>query len=236
MTPWKTFTDGLPASPRPRRVHPVRLVCFDMDGVLVEQESSWVAVHDHYGLNNEESLHAFLRGEIDDAEFIRRDVALWMKEHPGISLAHLEDILGKLHLMRGAKTVVRRLHKEGVKTAIVSGGIDVAAKRVASALGILHVSANELHADGKGRLTGTGTAHTPLRDKSVPVRRFAKELGFPLGQVASVGNSSPDIAMFRASGLAIAFKPTDEFVQKEADHVVVGPSLTGILPALLGRR
>lgn len=236
MAPWDRFVANLSNGAKPARQDPIRLVCFDMDGVLVEQESSWVAVHEHFGVDNEESLHSFLRGEIDDAEFIRRDIALWMQRHPGVSLRHIEEILGRLALMPGAETTVQRLREAGIHTAIVSGGIDIAAKAVAKKLGIGLVSANELHADGSGLLVGTGTAHTPLGDKSVPVRRFASELGIPLGQVASVGNSSPDIAMFRASGVGIAFRPSDEFVSKEADHVVAGPNLGDIVPAILGRR
>ncbi|HEX2065545.1 MAG TPA: hypothetical protein VHI93_01910 [Candidatus Thermoplasmatota archaeon] len=41
---------------------PVRLVCFDMDGVLIDVGSSWVMVHRHFGVQNEASLHAYLRG------------------------------------------------------------------------------------------------------------------------------------------------------------------------------
>ena len=75
---------------------------------------------------------------------------------------------------------------------------------------------------------------TPLGRKDVPLRRFAAEAGVPLGQVASVGNSSPDISMFRASGLGIAFRPTDEHVRAWADVVLAGASLVEVVGPVLG--
>ncbi len=235
MSAWGQFVEGLPTPRRPQRRRPVRLVCFDLDGVLIEQESSWVAVHEHFGLNNERSLLAFLRGEISDAEFIRRDVALWRSARRDLTLAEIDQVLRRrVRLSHGAHVAIRRLEAAGTTCAIVSGGLAGAARHVADALGIRHVSANSLKTDDRGRLTGGGTVGTPLRNKARPVRRFARELGVPLGHVAAVGNSSPDISMFRACGLGIAFRPTDAFVKKHADVVLPGRSLTEVLGPILG--
>lgn len=225
---------NLPHRRKPPRRDPVRLVCFDLDGVLIDQESSWVAVHEHFGLNNEASLRAFLRGRISDAEFIRRDVALWRRARPEVRLRDVERILRRrLTLAPGARTAVRALRRAGVDCAIVSGGLEPAATLAASALGIRRISVNRLDVDPQGRLTGRATIRTPLRDKGVPVRRFARELGIPAGHIASVGNSSPDIGMFRASGLGIAFRPSDSFVRRAADLVVEGPDLRDLLEPIL---
>ena len=62
------------------------LVAFDMDGVLVDYLSSWTWVHDRFGVSNEESVISFMDGEIDDMEFMRRDIALWLKHRPGLGL------------------------------------------------------------------------------------------------------------------------------------------------------
>jgi phosphoserine phosphatase len=55
------------------------LVAFDMDGVLVNYTSCWTWVHDHFRVTNEASLKAFIDGDIDDMEFMRRDIALWRR-------------------------------------------------------------------------------------------------------------------------------------------------------------
>ena len=234
LTPWKRFVDRLGRPRKPRRRNPIRLVCFDLDGVLLEARSSWVTVHDHFGVANEASLRAFLKGEIDDDEFIRRDVALWLKARPDLRIDEIEHVLAKgARLVRGALATVRALQKAGVECAIVSGGIDLTAVATAERLGITRVSANGLTTDAHGRLTGAGVVRTPLGDKGAPVRRFARELGVPLGAVASVGNSGPDIAMFRVTALGIAFQPEDEFTIRGADVKVEGNDLRAILPHIL---
>ena len=44
----------------------IRLVVFDMDGVLTDIISSWRYVHDFFGSSNDRSVNAYLKGEIDD--------------------------------------------------------------------------------------------------------------------------------------------------------------------------
>ena len=120
---------------------PVDLVCFDMDGVLIDVGSSWVMVHKAFGVSNEASLRAYLNGEFDDREFIRRDAALWLRLKPKIRRDDFEAIFREPPLMPGVERTVRTLHAEGIETAIVSGGVDVMAENVARRLGIPRVGA-----------------------------------------------------------------------------------------------
>ena len=99
-----------------------RLVVFDMDGVLADIESSWVFVHQRFGVNNDHSLHAYLRGEIDDLEFIRRDIALWRAKDHNLDEGRIARILEDVPLMAGAKKTISELATKGHKTAIVSAG------------------------------------------------------------------------------------------------------------------
>lgn len=233
---WQRFVQKLIRPTKPARSGPIRLVCFDLDGVLLEAKSSWVAVHEAFGVRNEESLRLFLHGEISEEEFIRRDVALWKAKNPNVTIDEIEEILSNIVLHPGAKELIDALHAAGVRTAVVSGGIANAARRVARHLGIPMVAANELVTLEDRRLSGEGVVNTPLRDKSIPVRRFAKELNVPLGQVASVGNSAPDVPMFWSSGLGIAFDAMDEHTRQEADVVVEGQDLRQLIPVILGTK
>ena len=134
-----------------------RLVVFDMDGVLADIQSSWVYVHEHFGVDNEHSLHAYLRGEIDDLEFIRRDIHLWKDMDPEVSVEKIRKVLASVPLMPGATQAVRQLRESGLKTAIVSAGIDLLAERIVGELDIDHQLANGLITDTKG--TQIGRAH-----------------------------------------------------------------------------
>src|ERR1051326_1756061 len=179
---------------------PVELVCFDMDGVLIDVGSSWVMVHKHFGVQNEASLRSYLNGEFDDREFIRRDAALWLRLKPKIRREDFEHIFRTPPFMPGVQRTVETLRAEGVELAIVSGGVDVMAENVARRLGIGRVAANGFVYDADGHITGEGVVRTPLNDKSAPIRRFAQELGILLERVLAVGNSLPDVSMFEAAG------------------------------------
>ena len=54
----------------------LRLVALDMDGTLVDVESSWAAIHHHFRDHNADGLRDFLAGRITIDEFIRTDIRI----------------------------------------------------------------------------------------------------------------------------------------------------------------
>jgi phosphoserine phosphatase len=215
---------------------PVELVCFDMDGVLIDVGSSWVMVHKHFGVQNEASLRAYLNGEFDDLEFIRRDAGLWLRLKPKIKRDDFEAIFRVPPLMPGVERTVETLRAEGIEMAIVSGGVDVMAENVARRLGIPRVAANGFVYDADGHITGEGVVRTPLNDKGAPVVRFAEELSIPLERVLSIGNSLPDVSMFEVAGRSIAFHPEDDYTRDHATWTIEDGPLDQILPFVLGQK
>jgi phosphoserine phosphatase len=214
----------------------LRLVALDMDGTLVDVASSWGAVHAFFGDSNTEGLRAFMENRIDDAEFVRSDVRIWWRHRPGLSRGDLEEILAGVPLMPGAHALVDGLHARGVRTAIVSGGVDVLAHRIARELGIDIVLANGFETDGTGRLTGEGIIRVPIWGKEEVLARLQGELGVPPSETGSVGNSEIDVGLFRRSRVGVAFLPADETVVRGATVVVRERDLGQVLPHLVGER
>jgi len=210
----------------------LELVVFDMDGVLTDVDSSWKYVHDFFNTSNEKSVEDYLRGRIDDVEFIRRDVNVWGVDGKLIKKSLLVSILDDIPLMKGARDVVSFLKMNNVKTGIVSAGIDVLADRVARELGIDFVCANGIRVDGDGFLTGEGVLGVRLIYKDDAVRRLSLESGVSLNGIVAVGNSCFDIPMFEVAGLGVAFNPEDDCVRRAADFVVEGRDLRGVIPLL----
>lgn len=214
----------------------ISLAAFDMDGTLVDVASSWAAVHDYFGDHNREGLHLFETNQIDDLEFTRRDIQVWWKHRPELTLQEIEEILAQVPLMPGAADLFQGLHDAGITTAIVSGGIDVLAKRIGRELGIQYVLANGFRVDARGRLTGEGIIRVPIRDKEGVLAGVQAQLGIPPERTGSVGNSEIDVGMFRRSRIGIAFSPEDQAVQDGATHVVRSKDLREVLPYLLEAR
>lgn len=217
---------------KPELSSKIKLVLFDMDGVLVDSISSWRHVHTHFSTNNDPSVDAYVRGKISDNEFIRRDVSQWKKNGDYIFKKDLHTIFSSIKLMKGAKQCIETLKRYDVTTGIVSAGIDVLADNVANLLNIPLVFANEVEIDSFGRLTGEGIVNVPLMRKDIVVEHIAEKFSMSQGEIAAIGNSCFDIPLLRSVGMGIAFHPDDDCIIKEADKVVKKKDLEEVLPFL----
>lgn len=197
-----------------------RLVVFDMDGVLIDHLSSWAAVHDALGTRNRRTVEAFMRGEIGDGEFIRRDVELWRRARPGFSEAELQAILAEIPRMPGLKTAIGELRGRGAACAIVSGGLRPLAEMLAREAPFDVVRANSVLFGPDGRLLDSCLVEVPLREKGRVVAALQETLGIPQGETAAVGDSAFDLGMFERAAVSVAFNPLDEEIVRRATFVV----------------
>ncbi len=191
-----------------------------MDGTLVDVDSSWGEVHRRFGHDNTEALRLFLADRIDDEEFIRRDIELWRRDRPNLHVDELEKVLQSVPLMPGAAELLEGLRRRQVFTAIVSGGIDLLARRIGRELGIDYVLANGFRVDPEGRLTGEGIVRVPIKRKGDALAQIQRQLAVDKQETASVGNSAIDVGLFERSRIGVAFLPQDEAVRRSATALV----------------
>ena len=210
-----------------------RLAVFDMDGVLIDHESSWTWVHDKMGVNNDEAFGLFTEGRIDETEFIRRDIGLWIGKKPGIRIADIIDALHDMPLINGIQETIAALSHHGIKSVIVSGGIDIAAEMIANEYKFDGHAANSILTHPDGRLTGEGRVNVDLNDKGAVTKEFMKKYGAGKEETVAVGNSYTDVKMLEAAGLAIAFNPIDDVISGVADHVIESRNISDILDLIL---
>ena len=203
------------------------LVCFDMDGTLTKLRSSWCWVHSCFEVDNEPAYQAFCNGEIDEPEFMRRDIALWTNKNPDVTIRDIAV------LFRDIQETIACLKANGIRTVIISGGIDLAAKMLANEFGFDDYIADEVLSYEDGRLTGEGKMNVDLRDKGINVRQYIEKYGTTMERTVSVGNSFTDIPMFKNSGMSIAFNPTDPYTQEAATHTVFSENIADILDFIM---
>ena len=209
------------------------LVCFDMDGVLTKLRSSWCWVHECFGVNNEPAYQAYCNGEIDEPEFMRRDIALWTSKKPDVTVTEIAKLFQNMPLIGGIQETVACLRDNGIRSVIISGGIDKAALLMKNEFGFDDFVADEICSNPDGTLTGEGKMNVDLRDKGINVRHFIEMYGTTKERTVSIGNSFTDIPMFKNTGMSIAFNPTDPYTSEAATYTVVSDNIADVLDYIL---
>lgn len=207
----------------------IKIIVFDMDGVLVNIKSSWTIIHKEFNVDERKTFRRYLRGEFDYLEFMRKDIEFWGIVHE----SKIQEILSKVPLMKGAKQTFKQLHKNGFKTAIISSGINFLAEKLKTKLGINYIFANELLIDEKGFLTGEGNPIVPLWEKGKVLNQLLTNLSIKPDNCAVVGDSIFDIPLFDLAGFSIAFNSKDRRVKNIADVSIDSTDLCDILPYFL---
>jgi phosphoserine phosphatase len=203
----------------------MRLVVMDVDSTLVQEEAIELLA-DSAGRAAEvaELTVAAMRGELDFAEALHRRVGLLA----GLDASVIDDVLARLRLAPGARTLIRTLKRLGYRCGVVSGGFTQFTDWLTAELGLDFAAANTLEI-ADGRLTGRVLG--PVVDragKERALRHFAAAAGVPLSQTVAVGDGANDLDMISAAGLGIAFnaKPA---VREAADTSLSVPHLDAIL-------
>ncbi len=207
----------------------LELVVFDMDGVLVDCESSWEWVHDHFEVHNDHSLKAYLNGEIDNVEFIRRDLSLWKDSDPDVSKEDIVNILKKVPLMNGFERCIPAVSEE-FHTAIISGGIKPLAEHIGKNY-FDRIMANDFE-EKENETTCEPVIEVELKDKGKAFDELIKEMDIPAKKTAAVGNSHFDAPLLEKAEKGIAFDPVDEEVRKAADEIIEKKNLTLVKKSL----
>ena len=183
----------------------VKLVVFDMDGVLVKSRSSWEKLHRHFNVCARENFIKYLNGEITYQEFMLLDTLLWFQKRKAIHREEIEQVLLNEEFVEGAYDTINYIRKRNIKTMILTSGIDILANYVSKKLRIDYVFANSLVFDEEGYLIPGGIAKVPLLDKDKVLKMWASNKNIKLQEIVYVGDSVYDVFVFLSGVNSIAF-------------------------------
>ncbi|KAJ1837723.1 Phosphoserine phosphatase [Coemansia sp. RSA 2708] len=204
-----------------------RLVVFDMDSTLIQQEvideiARATGIERQVAAITERAM----QGELDFKESLAARVALL----EGTPVEALEDVKRQLLFTEGAHYLCRALKSAGFKLAVISGGFLPLAKHVKAELGLDYAFANQLQVTADGRRL-TGRTFGPVVDaarKAELLEVIAQAEGIAIDQVVAVGDGANDLLMLGKASLGIAFNAKPR-VQEQARARINQKSLANIL-------
>jgi len=205
---------------------PIKLIAFDLDGVLVDGKGSWMEVHRALGTHESAEQHAqsFFDGKITFEDWARLDTQLWM----GVPIARIQEILDGVQLMAGVEPTFGELKSLGYRIAIISGGLKMLADRLRQTFSLDYAYGNDFIVRN-GKVAGI-KGDIDFYGKGSVLESVARKEGISTRQCACVGDHVNDIPMFKIAGYSIAFNPKTDEVAEYADRVVWGKNLAEILP------
>ena len=208
----------------------VELVVFDVDGTLTKHSSVWWRLHEHFGttVKGKQYYNQYFAGKISYDQWADLDAMLWK----GKPLNEVMKVVEATKLAPGARETVQTLKENNVKTAILSGGLDVMANDIGQRVGIDYVLTNILHHEN-GVLTGQVDNLVAWGSKDDEVHHITDHFGISLKKTAFVGDGRNDMSVFKVVGIAIAYNPEDQEVADSADIVIRDDDLRAILPYLI---
>ncbi len=200
-----------------------KLFVSDLDGTLTEEDSAWWTLHKHFGTMHHSDAHykAFREGKIDYLEWMRKDLSVW--ENP--TYDEVKEVVLNYHLRENAELLFGYLKNVGMKTAIVTAGLDFHAEDIAMRLGADYWFGNGVEVGPDGRITGKPICVVPLEGKAKIVKNIASVLTTPLEECVALSDSIHDLDMLEIAGLSIGFRNPKlegkvDYVAKDLGEVV----------------
>ncbi len=196
----------------------ILLAGFDMDGTVLQHDSSWVALHRHFGTTHkgEASLKLYGEGEIDYRDFMRRDISSWPE---GVTRGEIDKVLSGYKVRDEAPHTIEELRRRGIKTALVTSGIDILAEKVANELHFDHWVANGLRFDKHGVVLKEGVGRVDPTRKDLAYKRLLRKIGIPRMKTIAIGDTVYDLAFLKSAALGFMLAHTTRVSDPRIIHI-----------------
>lgn len=214
-----------------------KLVCFDVDGTLIDNVTfSWQIFHDYFQTDEhkrEDAKKKFFNGQITYKEWAEHDINLWKERNA--KKPEFFKAIGHLRLMNGAMETLQEIKKRGIKLAIISGSLNIILEKLMPNYEEFFddVFLSKIYFDEEGNIAKVEATEYDMDAKASALKKIADREKISLKECVFVGDYLNDIKIIQEAGLGIAFNCQHDELKKAADVVIDGKDLRGILKYIL---
>jgi len=204
------------------------LVVIDVDSTMIEQEVIELLA-ERVGLREKVKTltDQAMAGEIDFREALLMRVGLL----EGLSEEVFQEVLSEITVTDGVQELIAAVQNSGGLVGAISGGFSQVLEPLAQKLGLNFFRANNLEVE-EGKITGKISGDiVDAEVKAKTLLSWAEQYGFDVADTVAIGDGSNDIAMLKASGFGVAFRPKD-VLRPYADLIIDGNSLAPVIAEL----
>jgi len=200
----------------------IKLICFDMDDTLIDQ-NSWYKLNIALGVTPEEDQQMYddyVGGSLSYQEWTAKLLALYA-ERKLATKDTISNILSEYTLKEGAKDLVLYLQQRGYILVIISGSFDILVRQVAEELGIKYFKANtNFEFDSRNYLKSIQSGGDEAHAKLNHLGSFCDQLGVSILECVCIGDGANDLELFKKTQKGITFIGAPEVISKVAWHTV----------------
>jgi HAD superfamily phosphoserine phosphatase-like hydrolase len=200
----------------------IRLAAFDLDGTLIKGiRHSWTVAWNAVGVDSN-APNGSQRKRKKDFANRRLSYIEWCRQDAeelaqcGLTRTHFTDIVrqGICALTRNATDALKKLREAGVKTAVISGGIDTLLYALLPDADELfdEILINRFTFSPDGKLESVSPTEYDWDEEKVGVvgkrrglERICERLGIPVSAAAFIGDDRNDFSAMKAAGLKIFY-------------------------------
>ena len=214
-----------------------KLVCFDVDGTLIDNVTfSWQVFHDYFQTDRhrrEDAKKKFFDGKITYMQWAEHDINLWKERNA--KKPDFFKAIGHLKLMEGAMETLQELKKNGLKLAIISGSLNIILEKFIPDYGDFFddVFLSRIYFDADGNISKVEATEFDMDAKALALRKIAEREGISLQECVFVGDYLNDRKIIEEAGLGIAFNCRHDELKKIADVCIDKKDLREILKFIL---
>ena len=201
-----------------------KIIACDMDMTIINVETINL-INDHL-LNNNKIKHITekaMNGSINFTDSLLSRT----KMLKGIKEKKIKNLIRKIKINSGVKSVIRTMNFFGFHTILISGGYDAIANVIGNKVGFKEIRSNSLEIKNQ---TLTGNLNDKIIDKKGKLKYLKKSMSLlkvPKELTMSVGDGDNDLAMIEFAGLGVAWRAYPK-VRKAAD-VSIGLNFKSLL-------